>query len=99
MLAASFERPVYLLKHSASCLISARGRRAFLKLADMDSLDLYMVVVQQARDVSTYLADVLNVRHETPQAILIRDGEALSTSSHFSITPDALREAARTALA
>ena len=93
MIQASYESPVYLLKHSIACPISARGQMEFVGLEDDDDPDLYAVVVQYARDVSTYLAEALGVKHETPQAILIKDGEAVSVASHYDIATDALREA------
>lgn len=95
MLQASYERPVYLLKHSVSCPVSARGHRAFAEMAEDGELDTFIVVVQYAREVSNYLAQALGVRHETPQAILIKDGEAVSVDSHFAIRTAALREAAQ----
>ena len=94
MLAASHEAPVYLLKHSIACPISARGQMEFVGLEGDDDPDLYCVVVQYARDVSTYLAETLGVQHETPQAILVRDGEAVDVKSHGAIRTAALREAA-----
>lgn len=97
MLRASHDAPVYLLKHSVACPISARGQMEFVGLEGDDDPDLYAVVVQYARDVSNYLADELGVQHETPQAILIKDGEAVDVKSHGSIRLDALREAAQSA--
>ena len=97
MIQASYERPVYLLKHSIACPISARGQMEFVGLEGEDDPELYAVVVQYARDVSNYLAEALGVKHETPQAILIKDGEAVSVASHYDIKTDDLREAATAA--
>ena len=97
MIQASYERPVYLLKHSIACPISARGQMEFVGLEDDDDPELYAVVVQYARDVSTYLADALGVQHETPQAILIKDGEAVHVKNHYDIQTADLREAAAAA--
>ena len=94
MLRASHESPIYLLKHSIACPISARGQMEFVGLEGDDDPDLYAVVVQYARDVSNYLAETLGVKHETPQAILIKDGEAVDVKSHGSIRTDDLRTAA-----
>ncbi len=93
MLEASHDAPVYLLKHSIACPISARGQMEFVGLEGDADPPLYAVVVQYARDVSAYLAEQLHVQHETPQAILIKDGEAVDVKSHGSIRLDALREA------
>ena len=97
MIQASYERPVYLLKHSIACPISARGQMEFVGLEEENDPEMYAVVVQYARDVSAYLADSLGVKHETPQAILIKDGEAVSVASHYDIKTEALREAAQQA--
>ena len=51
--------------------------------------------MQYARDVSTYLAEAVDVKHETPQAILIAGGQAVHAVSHHRIQTPALREAAR----
>ncbi|WP_412067332.1 bacillithiol system redox-active protein YtxJ [Rubrivirga sp. IMCC43871] len=93
MLDASHEAPVYLLKHSIACPISARGQMEFVGLEGDTDPKLYAVVVQYARDVSAYIAEQLHVQHETPQAILIRDGEAVDVKSHGSIRLAALRDA------
>lgn len=99
MIQASYERPVYLLKHSVACPVSARGHRSFVTMAETAEVDTYIVIVQYARAVSTYLAEALGVRHETPQALLLKDGEVLSVANHYDIHPDALRQAAQEALA
>lgn len=93
MLQASYDAPVYLLKHSVSCPISARGQMEFVALEGAADPDLYAVVVQYARDVSTYLAETLGVTHETPQAILIKDGEAVDVKNHGAIRTADLRTA------
>ncbi|MEM6288500.1 MAG: bacillithiol system redox-active protein YtxJ [Bacteroidota bacterium] len=97
MIEASREHPVYLLKHSIACPISARGQMEFVGLEGDADPPLYAVVVQYARDVSNHIAETLGVKHETPQALLIKGGEAVDVKSHGSIRLDALREAAQAA--
>lgn len=91
MLAASHEQPVWLLKHSSSCPVSAIGQLSFAGVTG--GPPRYRVVVQRARDVSNALAESLGVRHETPQAILIADGRAVTVLNHLKIQPGALRAA------
>lgn len=97
MLDASFESPVALLKHSVACPISARGQMQFVGLSSEGDPALYAVVVQYARDVSAYLADRLGVHHETPQVLILKDGQALSVFNHYRIQTGDLREATRAA--
>ena len=53
----------------------------------------YTVVVQRARDVSAHLAAALDVRHESPQAILVDAGTAVFAASHGRVRASALRAA------
>ena len=52
-----------------------------------------MITVQTHRPVSDAAAQRLGLRHETPQAILLRDGKAVWNASHFRITATKLTEA------
>ena len=54
-----------------------------------------MVTVQSHRSVSDHAAARLGIRHETPQAILLRDGRPVWSASHFRITADALGQRQR----
>jgi len=56
-----------------------------------------MVTVQTHRDVSNAVARKLGVRHETPQALLIRDGRVVWSASHFRVTAQAVEAALRLA--
>ncbi len=97
MLAASHDAPVYLLKHSIACPISARGQMEFVGLEGDTDPPLYAVVVQYARTLSDELAETLRVQHETPQAILISKGEAVDVKNHGRIRLADLRSAVQAA--
>ncbi|MCW3489872.1 bacillithiol system redox-active protein YtxJ [Dethiobacter alkaliphilus] len=51
------------------------------------------IVVQKARDVSQAVAEKTGVRHESPQVLLIRNGQCIWNTSHRSITKNKLAEA------
>lgn len=93
---ASHDAPVLIFKHSSACPISGRANRQMAMLDEPDDLPVYRVVVQDARDVSSAIASDLGVPHETPQAIVLDDGEAVFDASHYGITAEAIREAAPT---
>ena len=85
-------RPVLLFKHSRHCGVSCE---ALDELRDhiaraRGSTAYKMITVQTHRGVSDAAARRLGVRHETPQAILLRDGEVAWNASHFRITGDEL---------
>jgi bacillithiol system protein YtxJ len=93
LLARSHEKPVLLFKHSNTCPISARAYRQMQEVGSPVSI----VVVQQSRDISREVESRTGVQHETPQALVLRNGEAVWSASHFEITADAVGQALRNA--
>jgi thioredoxin 1 len=95
LLVASRTSPVLLYKHSLTCDVSVRAVNAvhaFLGTCQGPLL-ARMVTVQTERPVSNAIARRLNLRHESPQAILVADGEVVWHAAHFRITVDAMRGA------
>ncbi len=96
LLAESGSRPVLLLKHSYSCGTSAQALDELLAhLDEKDARDVRfaMVTVQTHRSVSNAIASRLAIRHETPQALLVRGGKVVWQASHFRVTADAIAAA------
>jgi bacillithiol system protein YtxJ len=87
--AASNEQPVVIFKHSTTCSISNtaldRFQRAHAKLADDKGVKFYYLDLLNHRDISKKIAETFNVEHESPQAILVKKGEAVLDASHFGI--------------
>jgi bacillithiol system protein YtxJ len=100
LLSESHTRPLLLFKHSFSCGVSAE---ALDELIDHLNADIVaagvpdpryaIVTVQTHRDVSNAVSTKLGVRHETPQALLIRDGRVIWSASHFRVTAEAMKRA------
>ncbi|HVF45232.1 MAG TPA: bacillithiol system redox-active protein YtxJ [Pyrinomonadaceae bacterium] len=90
-----FERsnaePVLLFKHSNSCPISARAYRQMQEV----KVPVALIVVQDERELSGEVATRTGVRHETPQALVLRNGRAVWAASHFDISADAVEQAVR----
>lgn len=80
----SFEEPVLLFKHSLTCPISAT---AYHEIGQADA-EINFVIVQRARAVSNAIAEKTGIRHESPQAIVIKNGEAIYNASHYNIAAD-----------
>ena len=100
LLSQSQARPLLLFKHSHTCGISAEALDELLSHLDQHSHDAAhyaLVTVQTHRDVSNAVAQRLGVRHETPQALVIRDGQVVWAASHFRVTADAMLSALKAA--
>lgn len=96
-LAASNDRDVWFFKHSLTCGVSDAAWREFERFAKgrLDGPARFCVIeIQPARPVSQAMAERLEVRHQSPQAILVRSGRAAWHASHWDITEDNLTAAA-----
>lgn len=81
-----------IFKHSTRCSISMFAKRAFE--ADWDVIptgaSLYFLDLLAHRDISTQTAELFHVHHESPQALLIHNGECILDQSHSDISADEL---------
>lgn len=91
---ASFEQPVLIYKHSATCPTSAWAARNVRSWCEEHTeKPVYQVTVQSARPISNQIANDLGLRHETPQAIVVYQGQAVAHRNHSRVTPDELTDA------
>jgi monothiol bacilliredoxin len=95
-IAESRERPVLLFKHSRYCGVSCEALdelHSHIETQGQSAVSYKMITVQTHRPVSDAAAQRLGLRHETPQAILLRDGKVIWNASHFRITAAQLDQA------
>lgn len=97
LIARSHETPVVFFKHSLTCPVSDAAFReyeSFLADRPADDAAVYTLIeVQKARDVSDEIARRTGVRHESPQALLMRAGEVAWHASHWAIRSASLKDA------
>ena len=95
-IAESADRPVLLFKHSRTCGISCEALdelQAHVAQNAAPAASYKVITVQSHRGLSDSAAHRLGVRHETPQAILVKNGRVVWNASHFRITAEALSRA------
>jgi bacillithiol system protein YtxJ len=80
----SNDQPVALFKHSLTCPISMG---VYQEIQNVDG-EINLVVVQTARNVSNAIAERTGIRHESPQAIVIKDGKPIYHASHYDVTAE-----------
>ena len=88
----SVQRPVLLFKHSRQCGVSCEALDELRSHIDRHAGPAVykMITVQTHRPISDAAARRLGIRHETPQAILLKDGKPVWSGSHFRITAEQL---------
>lgn len=79
-----------IFKHSTRCSISMMVKKRF----EMDwgklpeNFPLYFLDLIKHRDLSNQIASVFHVHHESPQLLLIRNGECILDLSHGEVSVD-----------
>lgn len=93
------KQPGYSLifKHSTRCAVSAMAKRRF----EMDwealpaNTSLYFLDLISYRNISSEIAETFQVHHESPQILLIKDGDCILDASHSDISADEVAEVIR----
>lgn len=85
--AKSFEKPQVIFKHSTRCSISSMALNRFESKFDLiaDKVDAYYLDLISFREISNQIAHQFNVTHQSPQVLLIINGECVYNASHSSI--------------
>ena len=94
IIALSNSTPVYIFKHSTTCGISAQAKENVeisFKNTDKPFL-LYYLDLLKYRSISNEVASKFNVHHQSPQLILVHNGEVTFTTSHHKIKSNILED-------
>jgi bacillithiol system protein YtxJ len=82
---------VVLFKHSATCSVSWAAHAHVKRFQERNpDVPVYLVAVQKDRAASQQIAQRLNIRHESPQLIVLRRGAVASVASHGAINDEML---------
>ncbi|GAB5520701.1 MAG: bacillithiol system redox-active protein YtxJ [Rhodothermales bacterium] len=84
--------PIILFKHSATCGISAGANSSMAELSEATDPPIYRLIVQESRGLSNTIAERFEVRHESPQVLVLVEGEVVFHTSHYRITAERLRD-------
>jgi bacillithiol system protein YtxJ len=90
----SFQKPVILFKHSTRCSISSMALSRFEREWDSSQhVELFYLDLIAFRELSNEIARVLNVEHQSPQVLLLKNGEVIYNSSHNGISAQEIKSA------
>lgn len=84
----SSERKVAIFKHSTRCHISKMVLKNFEREVQQNDGDVsyYFLDLLEYRPISNRIESDLNVVHQSPQLIVLKDGKAINNMSHQSIS-------------
>ena len=93
----SQEKPQVIFKHSTRCSISAVALSRLQKAQQPSDVDFYFLDLIAHRGLSNKVAEVFSVHHESPQVLVIRNGECVYDESHMGISMSEIMEQAKAA--
>ena len=84
--------PIVVFKHSTRCSISAMALNRLERRWKESNIDFYFLDLIRYREISNAIENEFGVTHQSPQAILIKDGKAVFDASHSGIDFEELVE-------
>jgi bacillithiol system protein YtxJ len=88
IISASYQHPIAIFKHSTRCSVSLMAKKAMEQQERLLSdIPLYFLDLLAHRSISDRIAELFDVRHESPQLLLIHHGKAIYHASHSEIDP------------
>ena len=83
-----------IFKHSTRCSVSLMAKKRFEMDWDLipENTALYFLDLISHRDISAHIAEIFQVHHESPQVLVIKDGECILDSSHGDISAEEVAE-------
>lgn len=92
ILEASSKRPQLIYKHSYRCSRCVLAKDNIEEIAQeiTEQADLHFIDVIESRPLSNSIAETLEVRHESPQLLIINNEEVVWHASHSQITSESI---------
>lgn len=89
---SSESKPQVIFKHSTRCSISsvAKGRLERSKVPP--GADFYYLDLISYRNISNKIAQIFKIHHESPQILVIKNGECVYDESHMGINMGDIEE-------
>lgn len=81
----SKQQPVVIFKHSTRCSISSMVKNRLERETAPEDITFYYLDLIRYRSVSNKIAELFQVYHESPQVLLIKNGDCTYDESHNGI--------------
>ncbi len=90
----SYHQPIAIFKHSKRCGTSSMALRQFEKQLNTDNNNhkIYFLDLLSFRELSNEIAIRFQVFHQSPQLIIIKNGNTIHHSSHYQIDAKILND-------
>lgn len=84
----SAEKTQVIFKHSTRCSISSMAKSRLERAACPEQLSFHLLDLIRYRSLSNKIEEQFHVYHESPQVLIIKNGECIYDESHNGISMD-----------
>ena len=84
--------PQLIFKHSTRCSISSMVKNRLEKSNPPENVEFYCLDLILYRTVSSKIAEIFKIYHESPQVLLIKNSECMYEESHNAIRMEFIAE-------
>ena len=88
----STQTPQVIFKHSTRCVVSSMAKNRLERSQTPENVDFYFLDLIKYRGISNKIESDFMVNHESPQILLIKNGECVYEESHNGISMDEIEE-------
>ena len=88
----SYQTPQVIFKHSTRCSISVMVKNRLDKVSNSEGIICYYLDLLQYRPVSNAIATQFSVEHQSPQILLIQQGNCIYHESQQAIYFEEIKE-------
>ena len=94
LISQSSIKPILIFKHSTRCGVSRMALKSFEKAYDLDQsvLEMCFLDLISYRDLSNEISSQLNVHHQSPQVLVVKNGQLVYHDSHYQISLQKIKE-------
>ncbi len=92
LIVESNTNPQVIFKHSTRCSVSSVALQRLKGSKDKAVIDIYYLDLLLYRSLSDKIASIFKEHHESPQVLVIKNGECVYTESHLGINVKELIE-------
>ena len=85
--------PQVIFKHSTRCSVSSMAKNRLDKNNAPNGINFYFLDLIKHRNLSNKIADHFEVRHQSPQVLVIINGKCVYNESHSGITFNEIEDA------
>jgi bacillithiol system protein YtxJ len=89
---ASHTKPQIIFKHSTRCATSSMSLNRLNREPDFPDADFHFLDLIAYRSISQKIAEDFHVHHESPQVLVIKNGECIYDESHNGISMDEIAD-------